>query len=216
MSDYAFKIGERVVYSSHGVGEIVDIKVECIADQKVEMYVVQVNDSSQDGMRVSVPIYQEGGCVLRALIKEEDIGKVISVLKEKSKRVSSVVWNRRVNEYKLKKSEGDLISLSEVVRDLHVFIKNNNNVSSSERAVYKECLGRIITELSLVMSLSEAVVQTEIVNILDGLQDSIRRSAPAHKNHEDSDHEDDCESLSSTSDSGKDIHSRREEELTTV
>ena len=36
----AFKVGERVVYPSHGVGEVVEIEVQIIADTRIAVYVI--------------------------------------------------------------------------------------------------------------------------------------------------------------------------------
>ena len=170
-----FQIGDRVVYSSHGVGEIVDIKVDQIGDHSIEMYVVEVEDEESGGkVMVSVPVAQEGGCVLRSLIGHSDIEGIIKVLREPSKRDGKVAWNRRLNDYNIKKGTGDLNIMAEVVRDLHKFAKNNTNISNSEKVVYNDCLMKLVREFSIVLEMEDSMVKSEIGNVLDGLQDTIR------------------------------------------
>ena len=48
-----FKIGDRVVYPSHGVGEIIDIESQTIADMKLEVYVISF---PHDKMTIRVPV----------------------------------------------------------------------------------------------------------------------------------------------------------------
>jgi CarD family transcriptional regulator len=48
-----FSIGERVVYPSHGVGEIINIETQVIGGMELKMYVVSF---PQDKLTVKVPI----------------------------------------------------------------------------------------------------------------------------------------------------------------
>ena len=64
------------------------------------------------------------------------------------------MWSRRAQEYEQKINSGDLISIAEVVRDLH---RNDDQreQSYSERQLYEAALERLTREVAAVNGIEE-------------------------------------------------------------
>ena len=64
-------------------------------------------------------------------------------------RIKRTMWSRRAQEYEAKINSGDLISIAEVVRDLHR-LEDQPEQSYSERQLYESALDRMARELAAV------------------------------------------------------------------
>ena len=64
-------------------------------------------------------------------------------------RVKRTMWSRRAQEYEAKINSGDLISIAEVVRDLHR-AENQPEQSYSERQLYESALDRMAREVAAI------------------------------------------------------------------
>lgn len=156
-----FKLGQKVVYPSHGVGEIVEIEAQKIMDMTMEVYVISF---PQDKMTLRVPVSRAEQSGLRALSTKDDVQLVYSILNEKPKR-GSKMWSRRAQEYEGKLNSGDIKSVAEVVRDL---CKNvDSDRSYSERNIYENALNRLASEISVLQQESEETTLENLVKILE-------------------------------------------------
>ena len=80
-------------------------------------------------------------------------------------RVKRAMWSRRAQEYEQKINSGDLISIAEVVRDLHRK-DDQREQSYSERQLYEAALERLTREIAAVDRAEEGVSQTKIEEVL--------------------------------------------------
>ena len=155
-----FKVGERVVYPSHGVGEIVEIECQTIGDTKLEVYVISF---PQDKMTLRVPTSRAAASGLRTLVTESDIQEVYNVLQSKPKR-GNKMWSRRAQEYETKINSGDIAAIAEVVRDLYKNVDNDR--SYSERTIYESALNRLSTEIAILENISETESSEKLIDLL--------------------------------------------------
>lgn len=155
-----FIIGERVVYPSHGVGEIIDIENQIIADTKIEVYVISF---PQDKMTLRVPVSRATASGLRTLVNKKDITEVYSILQGKPKR-GNKMWSRRAQEFETKINSGDILAIAEVVRDLYKNVDNDR--SYSERTIYESALNRLASEISELEKIPADVACTKLVELL--------------------------------------------------
>ena len=155
-----FKIGERVVYPSHGVGEIIEIESQTIADIKLEVYVISF---PHDKMTLRVPVSRAATSGLRMLATKGDVNKVYEILNEKPKR-GNKMWSRRAQEYETKINSGQIDAIAEVVRDLYKNVDNDR--SYSERTIYESALNRLATELAVLENETIAVATEKLVELL--------------------------------------------------
>jgi len=140
-----FRPNDYVVYPSHGVGRIVSIEEEEIAGFRMEMFVISFE---KDKMTLRVPTNKATAVGMRGLSSPELVGKALETLKGRA-RVKRAMWSRRAQEYEQKINSGDLISIAEVVRDLH---RNDDQreQSYSERQLYEAALERLTREVAAV------------------------------------------------------------------
>jgi CarD family transcriptional regulator len=140
-----FRPNQFVVYPAHGVGQIISVEEQEIAGIKLELFVVSFE---KDKMTLRVPTHKASEIGMRSLSSPEVIEKAMTTLKGKA-RVKRAMWSRRAQEYEQKINSGDLISIAEVVRDLH---RNDDQreQSYSERQLYEAALERLTREVAAV------------------------------------------------------------------
>jgi len=156
-----FQAGESIVYPAHGVGRIIGIEEQVIAGLKLELYVITFE---KDKMTLRVPTAKVKSVGMRKLSEAALVEKSLEVLKGRA-RVKRTMWSRRAQEYEAKINSGDLIAISEVVRDLHR-ADSQPEQSYSERQLYEAALDRMARELAAVRSLTETEAQNLIEQTL--------------------------------------------------
>jgi CarD family transcriptional regulator len=155
-----FKVGERVVYPSHGVGEVVEIEVQMIADTRLTVYVISF---PQDKMTLRVPVNRAAAVGLRTLVNKSDVHEVYTILQGKPKR-GNKMWSRRAQEYETKINSGEITAIAEVVRDLYKNVDNDR--SYSERTIYESALNRLSSEIAILENISEAESSGKLIDLL--------------------------------------------------
>lgn len=155
-----FILGERVVYPSHGVGEIIDIETQTIAGMCMEVYVILF---SQDKMTLRVPVTRAEASGLRTLINKTAVEEVYNILRSKPKR-GNKMWSRRAQEFEVKINSGDIALVAEVVRDLYKNVDADR--SYSERTIYEAALSRLASEIAALESIPEKDIANKIVDVL--------------------------------------------------
>ena len=172
-----FRTGEAIVYPAHGVGRITAIEEQEIAGFVLELFVVAFE---KDKMVLRVPTAKAAHVGMRKLAEPELIEKGLEVLTGRA-RVKRTMWSRRAQEYEAKINSGDLISVSEVVRDLYRS-EAQPEQSYSERQLYESALDRVVREISVVNRITE----TEALKLVEqSLARSPRRVKGAEGDAED-------------------------------
>jgi CarD family transcriptional regulator len=149
-----FKVGEYVVYPSHGVGQITLIEEQDVAGMTLELFVINFE---QDKLTLRVPVAKITSVGMRKLAEDNLVKKSLNTVAGRA-RVKRTMWSRRAQEYEAKINSGDLISISEVVRDLYRS-DDQPEQSYSERQLFEQAMDRMSREISAVnkITLTEAV-----------------------------------------------------------
>ena len=172
---HGFKTGEYIVYPAHGVGQIVSIDEQEVAGHKLELFVI---DFQKDKMRLKVPVAKATSIGMRKLSEEDYVERALKVVQGRA-RVKRTMWSRRAQEYDAKINSGDLISISEVVRDLYR-ADNQPEQSYSERQLYEAALDRMARELAAVQDLTEAEsIKLVEANLAKGPKRGVAKEAEA-------------------------------------
>jgi CarD family transcriptional regulator len=180
-----FRTGEFVVYPAHGVGQITAIEEQEVAGFKLELFVVSF---AKDKMTLRVPTAKAATVGLRKLADEAVVTKALETLTGRA-RVKRTMWSRRAQEYEAKINSGDIIAISEVVRDLHRS-EAQPEQSYSERQLYEAALDRMVREIAAV----DNVTDTEALRKIEGqLAKSPRRAAKGSEEAEAEDAQDEAE-----------------------
>ena len=156
-----FRPDDFVVYPTHGVGRIVSIEEQEVAGLRLEMFVISFE---KDKMTLRVPTARATEIGLRGLSTPDMVEQALNTLKGKA-RVKRAMWSRRAQEYEQKINSGDLMSIAEVVRDLH---RNDDQreQSYSERQLYEAALDRLTREVAAVSGMDEAGAQKRVETVL--------------------------------------------------
>ena len=140
-----FLIGDYVVYPAHGVGQINGVETQEVAGLSLEVYVITFD---HEKMTLRVPTKRAVTSGLRPLAANDVVTQALTTLKGRA-RVKRTMWSRRAQEYEAKINSGDLISIAEVVRDLHR-AENQPEQSYSERQLYESALDRMAREVAAI------------------------------------------------------------------
>lgn len=177
-----FKVGQNVIYPAHGVGEVIGIEQEVIAGFDIEVYVVKFE---QDKMTLRVPTAKAGDSGMRALSNDLILKDAFTTLKGRA-RIKRTMWSRRAQEYEAKINSGDLILVSEVVRDLHRTDAQPEQ-SYSERQLYERSLDRMMREVAAIRKSSHDAAMADILDTLAKARS--RQAAKAAKEAENNDND---------------------------
>jgi len=153
-----FKIGEFVVYPSHGVGQITNIEDQEIAGLVLELFVINFE---QDKLTLRVPVAKVKSVGMRKLANEDLVKRALNTVTGRA-RVKRTMWSRRAQEYEAKINSGDLIFISEVVRDLYRS-DDQPEQSYSERQLFEQAMDRMSREIGVVNKLTT----TESVQLIE-------------------------------------------------
>ena len=146
-----FDLEDFIVYPKHGVGRIVEMETQEVAGTKLELYVIRFE---KERMTLRVPVNKAQTSGMRKLSSDVTLKRAFTTLKGRA-RVKRTMWSRRAQEYEAKINSGCLVSIAEVVRDLHR-AEDQPEQSYSERQIYESALGRLARELAAVEEIDEA------------------------------------------------------------
>jgi CarD family transcriptional regulator len=156
-----FHPNDYVVYPAHGVGQIISVEEQEIAGITMELFVISFD---KDKMTLRVPTAKATSVGMRGLSSPDVVSRAMETLKGRA-RVKRAMWSRRAQEYEQKINSGDLISIAEVVRDLHRNDEQREQ-SYSERQLYEAALERLTRELAAVEGVDEIKAQQRVDDVL--------------------------------------------------
>jgi CarD family transcriptional regulator len=157
----AYKVGHYVVYPTHGVGRIMAEETQQVSGSELRMLVILFD---KDRMTLRVPVHRAQIAGLRHVCGGEDIQKVLTTLKGRA-RISRGMWSRRAQEYEAKINSGNILSIAEVVRDLHHNVDQAER-SYSERMIYESALGRLVGELAAAEAIDHKSATDRLMKVL--------------------------------------------------
>ena len=169
-----FKPNQHIVYPAHGVGIVTSVDQEVIAGFDIEVYTVHFE---QDKMTLRVPTAKAATSGMRALSDELTLKDSFTTLKGRA-RIKRTMWSRRAQEYEAKINSGDLILVSEVVRDLHRTDAQPEQ-SYSERQLYERAIDRMVREVAAIRKESRDAALEDVLETLSKARS--RQAAKAAK-----------------------------------
>ena len=157
----AFAVGDYVVYPKHGVGRVVDVESSEVAGITLQLYEVRFE---KERMTLRVPTNKAESAGMRKLSSQATLQEALVTLTGKP-RIKRTMWSRRAQEYEAKINSGDLVSIAEVVRDLHR-ADDQPEQSYSERQIYEAAVSRLARELAAMENIDEQAAQVKITDVL--------------------------------------------------
>lgn len=156
-----FKVGEKVVYPAHGVGEVTSVITKEIAGTEAKLYEILILESQ---MKISVPIVQAEANGLRRVVDKKAIEKVYAILRDRNFTIDTQTWNRRYREYTEKIKTGSVYEIAKVLRDLSV-LSGDKELSFGEKKMLDTAQTLLVSEIAIAKSRTQEKVITELKEI---------------------------------------------------
>jgi len=156
-----FNIGDKVVYPMHGAGIIEGIEEKEILGEKRKYFIMRMPIGD---MKVMVPVDNVEDVGVREIINNEDLERVISILKG-SKSSMPQNWNRRyrINMDRIK--SGDIYEIAAVVRNL-LMLDNEKGLSTGERKMLSSAKQMLLSEMVLVSELDIEKIEEIVIEAI--------------------------------------------------
>lgn len=169
-----FNIGDKIVYPMHGAGIIEGIEEKEILGEKRKYFIMRMPIGD---MKVMVPVDNVEDVGVREIINNEDMDRVILILKG-NKSSMPQNWNRRyrINMDRIK--SGDIFEIAAVVRNL-LMMDMEKGLSTGERKMLSSAKQMLLSEMVLVSELDIEKIEEIVIEAI------------SHENEEDDEDEDD-------------------------
>jgi CarD family transcriptional regulator len=112
---------------------------------------------------------------MRKLSTPDVVATALNTLKGRA-RIKRTMWSRRAQEYEAKINSGDLVSIAEVVRDLHR-ASGQPEQSYSERQLYEAALARMAREVAAIERIDEQAAVKRVESAL------VKKAALSRRTH---------------------------------
>ena len=153
-----FKMGDKIVYPGHGVGEIEGVRTHVLGGQEHHIYNIKILDS---GMKVMVPVSQAAAVGLRRIIDKKAIDTVYDILRDRNFKIDTQTWNRRFREYSQKIKTGSVFEIAIVLRDLSV-LSADKELSFGEKKMLDMAEALLVSEIAIAKARPHDKVAVEL------------------------------------------------------
>lgn len=160
-----FKVGDKVVHASDGVGEITAIIKKTIAGSETELFDITI---LANGMKVLIPVSQVEGGAVRKVVDKKSIDEVYTILRNRNFVIDRQTWNRRHREYSQKINTGSLHEIAEVMRDLAV-LSEEKELSHGEKQMLERAEARLAAEIAVAKNRSISKIIDELRGFFPGM-----------------------------------------------
>ena len=156
-----FEVGETVVYPHHGAAKIVEVKQRTVRGQEKTYLKLNV---AQGDLTIEVPAENVDLVGVRDVIGKEGLDRVFEVLRTPFVE-EPTNWSRRYKANLEKLASGDVIKVSEVVRDLWRR-DQDRGLSAGEKRMLAKARQILISELALAEKTDEEQASTVLDEVL--------------------------------------------------
>ena len=156
-----FEVGETVVYPHHGAATIIEVKNRVIRGE--EKLYLKLNVTQGD-LTIEVPADNVDLVGVRDVIGQEGLDRVFEVLRAPFTE-EPTNWSRRYKANLEKLASGDVIKVSEVVRDLWRR-DQDRGLSAGEKRMLAKARQILISELALAEKTDEEKASTVLDEVL--------------------------------------------------
>ncbi|PPF88546.1 CarD family transcriptional regulator [Subtercola sp. Z020] len=145
-----FEVGETVVYPHHGAATITEVTTRIIKGEERVYLTLQVN---QGDLVIKVPAQNVELVGVRDVIGHDGVDRVFEVLRTPFTE-EPTNWSRRFKANGEKLASGDVIKVSEVVRDLWRR-DQDKGLSAGEKSMLAKARQILVSELALAEKTDE-------------------------------------------------------------
>ncbi|MBC9942996.1 CarD family transcriptional regulator [Leucobacter sp. cx-328] len=146
-----FEVGETVVYPHHGAAKIIEARTRKIGGEEKLFLKLQVD---QGDLTIEVPAENCDLVGVRDVIDKDGLEQVFEVLRTPFTE-EPTNWSRRFKANTEKLASGDVIKVSEVVRDLWRRDQEVKSLSAGEKRMLAKARQILVSELALAEKTDE-------------------------------------------------------------
>ncbi|MDP4756007.1 MAG: CarD family transcriptional regulator [Aquiluna sp.] len=156
-----FEVGETVVYPHHGAAEIIEVSKKTIRGETQTYLKLKV---AQGDLIIQVPAANVEMVGVRDVIDKKGVKQVFDVLRAEFVE-EPTNWSRRYKANLEKLASGDVVKVSEVVRDLWRR-DQDRGLSAGEKRMLAKARQILISELALARKVDEEKASAELDKVL--------------------------------------------------
>lgn len=142
-----YDVGDTVVYPHHGAAVIERCETRQSRGEERSYLVLRL---TYGDLTIKVPADATDEVGLRSVCNDEEIAEVIDVLRVRNAKVPTN-WSRRFKANNEKLKSGDILRVSEVVRDLSLREKEKG-LSAGEKRMLSKARQVLVSELAAALS----------------------------------------------------------------
>ncbi|HAE74343.1 MAG: CarD family transcriptional regulator [Aquiluna sp.] len=156
-----FEVGETVVYPHHGAAEIIEVSKKTVRGESQTYLKLRV---AQGDLIIQVPAANVEMVGVRDVIDKKGVKQVFDVLRAEFVE-EPTNWSRRYKANLEKLASGDVVKVSEVVRDLWRR-DQDRGLSAGEKRMLAKARQILISELALARKVDEEKASAELDKVL--------------------------------------------------
>src|SRR5215208_1616867 len=156
-----YQIGDSVVYPHHGAGKVLKKEQKEVLGEQREYLTIKI---LHNDMTVMVPCENAGKAGLRRVIDDDDVQKVLGVLRDDVSEMPKN-WNRRFKHNRDKIKTGDVFELAEVVRNLAIR-EADKGLSTGEKQMYTRAKKILASELMYALEMEEGEAEEHLEELI--------------------------------------------------
>ena len=156
-----YELGDQVVYPHHGAGLVMKKEMKEVLGESREYLTIKI---LHNDMTVMVPCCNADKAGLRRVIGEDDVRKVLAVLRDDVSEMPKN-WNRRFKHNREKIKTGDVFELSEVVRNLAIR-ESEKGLSTGEKQMYTRAKKILASELMYALEMEEDEAEAHLEDLI--------------------------------------------------
>jgi CarD family transcriptional regulator len=150
-----------VVYPHHGAGKVLKKEQKEVLGEQREYLTIKI---LHNDMTVMVPCENAGKAGLRRVIDDDDVQKVLGVLRDDVSEMPKN-WNRRFKHNRDKIKTGDVFELAEVVRNLAIR-EADKGLSTGEKQMYTRAKKILASELMYALEMEEGEAEEHLEELI--------------------------------------------------
>ncbi|MFT4123501.1 MAG: CarD family transcriptional regulator [Microbacteriaceae bacterium] len=155
------RVGDTVVYPHHGAVTITAVKDRVVRGETKSYVTMRVHTSE---LEIQLPADNFDLVGVRAVIDDAGVQRVFAVLQEEIVEEPSN-WSRRFKANQEKMASGNVLRVSEVVRDLWRR-DGQSGLSAGEKRMLQKARQILVSELALARGLSDEDAAIELERVL--------------------------------------------------
>ena len=156
-----FEVGETVVYPHHGAAEIIEVSKKTVRGESQTYLKLRV---AQGDLIIQMPAANVEMVGVRDVIDKKGVKQVFDVLRAEFVE-EPTNWSRRYKANLEKLASGDVVKVSEVVRDLWRR-DQDRGLSAGEKRMLAKARQILISELALARKVDEEKASAELDKVL--------------------------------------------------